>query len=179
MRPFVAIVPRYVSPNFITTFRFFSVPIVAWLLITDYYAHGVVLFAISAFSDALDGALARTRGEITAVGKLFDPIADKLLIVTTAFIVIGQFLPLWLFYLILGIEVVTVATAIYAKYFKKVDVQANIFGKIKMVMASFGVLSLLIYAAFWRAEVLVTLAFWLLIFSVFFAAVSLMYNKGV
>lgn len=175
----MALVPRYITPNFITTFRLFSVPVVAWLLIKDYYLQGFILFAVSAFSDALDGALARTRGEITKLGKLFDPIADKLLIVTTAFIVIGQFLPLWLFYSILIIELVTISLALYGKYVKMMDIQANLFGKIKMILATFGVLMLLIYAAFWKILLLVDIAFWLLLISVFFAALSLLYNKGV
>ena len=62
---FLKFLPRRVTPNQITIFRFFTVPFVALLLYLDAYWYAVPLFIISAFTDALDGALARTKNKIT------------------------------------------------------------------------------------------------------------------
>lgn len=73
-------------PNAITAFRIVLAPVTALLLLqpgsgSRLLAMGV--FLVAALSDLADGALARQRGEITDFGKLWDPIADKLLLVAT------------------------------------------------------------------------------------------------
>jgi CDP-diacylglycerol--glycerol-3-phosphate 3-phosphatidyltransferase len=177
MRPFVGLVPRYIKPNYITAARFVSVPFVAALLLSEYFKLGFILFSVSAFTDALDGALARTRGEVTALGKIFDPIADKLLIVVTAFILISEFLPNWLFVAILAVEGLIIILALVAKYQLKIDVQSNIYGKAKMIIQTIGVLSLLIYAALWQNGALLHLAFYALLSSLVLGVFSLLYNR--
>lgn len=73
-------------PNALTTLRIALAPVTALLLLqpdarSRLIAMGV--FLVAAFSDLADGALARRRGEVTDFGKLWDPIADKLLLVAT------------------------------------------------------------------------------------------------
>ena len=86
-------------PNWLTVSRISSVPVLVWLLATnqistagekELLAVAVVVFA--AVTDRLDGYLARKRGQITRVGMLLDPLADKLLIVS-ALIALQQFNP--------------------------------------------------------------------------------------
>ena len=62
------IIPKKVTPNQVTIFRFITIPILIVLLFFENYRIGIVLFVISAFSDAVDGALARTRKKITTWG---------------------------------------------------------------------------------------------------------------
>ena len=72
-------------PNSLTALRLLAVPILIWLLALDTRdarAWATVVFLLAAFTDLLDGAIARKRGEITSFGKLADPIADKALIGT-------------------------------------------------------------------------------------------------
>ena len=73
-------------PNYISAFRIFLIPIYALLffgLITPQRVHPVTaagyVFILAGLSDALDGFLARKNGWITNIGKLLDPLADKLL----------------------------------------------------------------------------------------------------
>jgi len=70
-------------PNSLTALRLLAVPVLIWLLALDTLdsrAWATVVFLSAAFTDLLDGAIARKRGEITSFGKLADPIADKALI---------------------------------------------------------------------------------------------------
>ena len=103
-------------PNSITTSRILCVPLLIWLL-SPYFplrAHPgaqelfVSIFFILAFvTDGVDGYLARKRGQITTLGMLLDPLADKLL-VTAAFIALVQFNPAvvkpWIATVVIGRE---------------------------------------------------------------------------
>src|SRR2546429_4392339 len=71
-------------PNLLTVLRILLVPVIVVALLAetpngDALAAGV--FALAAFTDGLDGYIARSRGSVTTFGKLMDPLADKLLIV--------------------------------------------------------------------------------------------------
>ena len=70
-------------PTFITLGRVFLAPVVGWLALSpdwSWRAVGFCLFVVAAVSDYIDGSLARTRNQVTDVGKLLDPLADKLLL---------------------------------------------------------------------------------------------------
>ena len=95
-------------PISLTLLRIFFVPLVVVLLLTkggnmDLWAVGV--FLLAAVTDLLDGYLARKRGQITTLGILLDPIADKLLI-TAAFISLVELhlVPAWMVVIIVGRE---------------------------------------------------------------------------
>src|SRR5580698_3509928 len=95
-------------PNSLTLLRIFFVPLVAVLLLTtgenmDLWA--VAVFLLAAVTDLLDGYLARKRGQITTVGILLDPVADKLLTVF-AFISLTylHLVPAWMVVIIVGRE---------------------------------------------------------------------------
>lgn len=73
-------------PNAITTLRIVLAPVATVLLLqssTGSRLLAMAVFLVAALSDLADGALARQRGEVTDLGKLVDPIADKLLLVAT------------------------------------------------------------------------------------------------
>lgn len=139
--------PRWIEPNHITVFRFISIPFVVYFIITDNYAVGLPLFAISAFSDALDGALARMTLQVTEWGKLYDPLADKLLIGSVAAIVVTQYFGVLVTILILGVEAILILTSWWKRYLlKNKNIEAGVIGKVKMVLQSVGVGLLLIYS---------------------------------
>ncbi len=88
-------------PNSITMSRIFCVPLLIWLLSPHFPAPVFageqelvvsVFFLLAFVTDGVDGYLARKRGQITTLGMLLDPLADKLL-VTAAFIALVQFNP--------------------------------------------------------------------------------------
>ena len=88
-------------PNSITTSRIFCVPLLIWMLSPHFALRSIpggqelfvsIFFILAFITDGVDGYLARKRGQITTLGMLLDPLADKLL-VTAAFICLVQFNP--------------------------------------------------------------------------------------
>ncbi len=95
-------------PNTLTLFRVVAVPIIVMLMIYPnriFTALAALLFSAAAITDYLDGYLARRRGLETTLGKVMDPVADKLL-VSSAFIMITShsWIPAWMVCIIIGRE---------------------------------------------------------------------------
>lgn len=168
--------PFSVRPNFLTVFRFVSVPFVIFLLLIGDYNNALWLFAISALSDALDGALARTRHQITDWGIIFDPVADKILIGSVSFLLISKFISPILSGLIIGIEVLMIISAYWR--FKGKFVPAKVVAKIKMILQCFGVFFLLL-ALVVSNPILITIATYTLYLSVVFALLSLFVYRSI
>jgi len=79
-------------PNFITLFRILLIPVFVMLFITpteDRSLSAAVIFVVAAVTDLLDGYVARRTGQITRLGKLLDPIADKLLVLSALILLVN------------------------------------------------------------------------------------------
>jgi phosphatidylglycerophosphate synthase len=72
--------PRSVRPNHVTVARFILMPVILVLLHYDLGWWGLGVFAAAIATDFIDGAMARTRDQITPLGTFIDPLADKLLV---------------------------------------------------------------------------------------------------
>ena len=123
-------------PISLTLLRIFIVPLLVVLLLTkgenmDLWAVGVFLAA--AVTDLLDGYLARKRGQITTLGILLDPIADKLL-TSAAFISLVELglVPAWMVVIIVGREFAVSGLRAIASA-KGFAIEASELGKTKMV----------------------------------------------
>jgi len=141
-------VPRSITPNQVTILRFFLTPIVLLLLWLGYILPGVILFLFAAFTDALDGTMARVRNQITDWGKFYDPLADKILIGTTLYVLILKYVDIYAAGIIILLELIIILGALYKKYRRHEEIQANVWGKIKMVLQVLGVVLLLVAMAF-------------------------------
>jgi len=166
------LLPRWMTPNQITMFRLFTVPVIGWMMWNGMYTWGLPFFAFSMFTDAVDGAQARTQDKITTFGKLMDPVADKLLIGTVALIIIGRFASPYLAFVIVGVEVFLISGGLFQKFVLKKDIQAEITGKIKVVLQTFGVMFILAFAVF-QLPIFLTLGVWTLYGAIALALVSL------
>ncbi|BFU93589.1 MAG: CDP-diacylglycerol--glycerol-3-phosphate 3-phosphatidyltransferase [Nitrospira sp.] len=79
-------------PNFITLFRILLIPVFVLLFITpteDRSLSAAVIFVVAAMTDLLDGYVARRTGQVTRLGKLLDPIADKLLVLSALILLVN------------------------------------------------------------------------------------------
>lgn len=129
------------APNIITAARIVATPFFVWMLLADDGANGpwrwaaAVFFVVAIATDAWDGYLARSRGLITDLGKLLDPIADKFLTgaALVGLSILGE-LPWWVTVVVLVREVgITIHRLMIAH---DVVVAAAWMGKLKTVAQS-------------------------------------------
>ncbi|MDR1448196.1 MAG: CDP-alcohol phosphatidyltransferase family protein [Candidatus Ancillula sp.] len=86
----------FTIPNFISFIRLLLVPLFAWCIVMHYDILAVILIILSSVSDFLDGFIARRFKQVTKVGKILDPIADRLFIfVLLIMLVFRSFIPSW------------------------------------------------------------------------------------
>lgn len=175
---FSPFIPPQITPNHITMFRIVMIPIVMYFLLNYMYGWGLFLFFIAALSDAVDGAFARLRDQITEWGKLFDPIADKVLIGSTALVVLPRFLGMNLALIIIVSEILLLISAHFRNKKHGKTVEANNAGKTKMVLQSLGVGFVMLYAIFSLSWILL-LAQVLIYLALFFALLSLLVYKSI
>jgi cardiolipin synthase (CMP-forming) len=93
----------------VTVIRIVAIPLFVIALLQGHLRTAQTIFVFSVFSDALDGAIARLRGERTPLGAFLDPMADKLLLVASyvAFSYLG-WIPLWVFIAVLSRDLLIV-----------------------------------------------------------------------
>lgn len=134
-------------PNSLTISRIFLTPILVVVLLTRIDGkeiYGAVIFVVAALTDFLDGYFARKRNQVTTIGKLLDPIADKLLI-SSAFISLVELglAPAWMVVIIVGREfAVSGIRSIAAS--KGFLMPANWLGKTKMVVQTAALVVLIV-----------------------------------
>jgi cardiolipin synthase len=98
------------APNAITLVRLVLMPVCAWLLATEHYGSGLVLTAVVGATDWVDGWLARRIGQVSRLGQLLDPFADRLLIASVAIaLLVRSVLPWQAAALLLGRDLVLLA----------------------------------------------------------------------
>jgi len=171
-KTFLKLFPKCVLPNHITVFRFFATPVVVVLMLYEHYYIGLIAFLLVASTDALDGAMARTRNQITEWGKIYDPLADKILIGSMVFIIVLRYIDFWTAIIIIGLEFIIILTA-WIRMKKGIKIQANVWGKIKMNLQVAGVVILLLSIVF-NWEALLPFASGVLYLAIAFAIVSLL-----
>src|SRR5213594_48116 len=143
---------RWTLPNILTLARICLTPVIALLpFIQGYWPKVIafVIFLIAAFSDAVDGYLARKRNQVSELGQLLDPIADKLLLFATLIPIFWMTrhptlltdyripwwgsLPVWVALILVGREVLITAFRFFAKR-RGVVIPAAGPGKLKAIV---------------------------------------------
>lgn len=170
-------------PNSITLTRICSIPLLIWLLSSSHFssAHGEkellasALFIAASITDGIDGYLARKRGQITTMGILLDPLADKLLI-AAAFVTLVQFnprlVPAWIAVIIIAREfLVSGLRGIAAS--EGFTIEASDLGKLKMFVQIFSVVAVILdhrwqewplyHSYFFPVEVIARTAIWFMV----------------
>ncbi len=96
-------------PNGLTFLRLILAPLIVVLLVNDAHTSALIIFLLAGITDGLDGYFARSLRERTEVGRVLDPIADKILLCSTL-VTLGFLghLPLWLVLIAVGRDVILV-----------------------------------------------------------------------
>ena len=141
-------------PNSLTIARIFLVPVLVSVLLTKFEGRlvlglpvelvGAAIFGLASLTDWLDGYLARRRGQVTWVGQVLDPIADKLLISATLISLVQLDLaPAWMVAVIIGREFAITGLRSVA-YARGLTMPASPLGKAKMVSQVVAILLLIL-----------------------------------
>jgi CDP-diacylglycerol--glycerol-3-phosphate 3-phosphatidyltransferase len=146
-------------PNALTLTRIFLVPLLVVVLLTKFEERIVfgwrkelvaaAIFALASFTDWLDGYLARRRKQVTPLGQVIDPLADKLL-TSAAFLSLVQMglAPAWMVAIIIGRELAVTGLRNFA-YARGIAMPASPLGKIKMVGQVVTILALILGDVYW------------------------------
>ena len=160
-------------PNTLTLARIFLVPFLVVVLLTRFEAQlifgvpkeviGAAIFGFAALTDWLDGYLARRRHQVTALGQLMDPLADKLLITASLISLVQMGMAsAWMVAVILGRELgITVLRSV--AHARGVTIPASLLGKVKMVSQVVAILLLILGNQAWAFLVLGQVALWVVL----------------
>ncbi len=152
-------------PNLLTVFRILLVPLLVVVLLTKFDGKefvGLGLFLLAALTDFLDGFLARRRKQVTRLGMLLDPAADKIL-TSAAFISLVEMaprvVPAWMVVLIVAREFAVSALRSFAAA-EHVVIPAGLSGKVKTVVQVISIALLIIYNQLGEFRHLAPLSLW-------------------
>ncbi|WP_088283419.1 CDP-alcohol phosphatidyltransferase family protein [Kineosporia sp. A_224] len=117
--PQAAVVDQvWTLPNALSVLRLVLVPVFAWLILNRYDGWALVVLMTSGISDYLDGRLAREWGQVSRLGQLLDPFADRLYILSTLLgLAYREVIPWWLVAAVVGRDVLLAFTIpVLARY---------------------------------------------------------------
>lgn len=120
-------------PNYLTFIRIASIPFFLVLLFSRLYDYALLVFLIGGITDALDGPVARFTNQRTRLGAYLDPLADKLLIISSLVVLtLIDSVPAWLTILVLSRDVIVTLGygAIYFVVEERMEIQPSTLGKI-------------------------------------------------
>ncbi len=167
-------------PNSITMSRILMIPLLLWILTPHFPWHGhgaqeitaSVLFVLASITDGLDGYLARKRKQITTMGMLLDPIADKVM-VTAALIALVAYNPqvvkVWIVVVIIGREFLISGLRSIASS-EGFTIEASELGKLKTVIQIVCVVSAILAHGWyqWQFGMLIVPVKWIAIAAIYF-----------
>jgi CDP-diacylglycerol---glycerol-3-phosphate 3-phosphatidyltransferase len=144
-------------PNLLTSIRILLIPVFIFLFLPPNPLHptlAAIVFALASFTDLLDGYLARRWEQITKLGKLLDPIADKLLVLS-ALILLVDFdrIPAWIAIVLIGRELAVTGLRAIASS-EGIVIPADTAGKYKLFIQVSAIVLLILnfetsYISFW------------------------------
>jgi CDP-diacylglycerol--glycerol-3-phosphate 3-phosphatidyltransferase len=134
------------APLVLTFLRILSIPVIVIILLSDIRSKEIisfVVFALATLTDTLDGFWARRKKQITIMGQLLDPTADKLLVVSVLICLVETgSVPAWMAVVIVSREVAITGFRALASS-KGIYIPASQLGKIKMILET-GTIGLLL-----------------------------------
>ena len=129
-------------PNILTLARILITPLFVILLIRSQFTQALLVFAIAGLTDGLDGLIARCLDQRTALGAYLDPIADKLLLVSSyVALSVLEVIPAWVAVVVIARDVIIVlGIAVFTLTEKKYTIHPTIISKCTTTAQIFAIL---------------------------------------
>jgi cardiolipin synthase (CMP-forming) len=126
-------------PNVLSLLRLATVPVFVFLFVTDRTEAAVILYGAGAWTDFFDGYIARRTGSVTELGKMLDPLADRIFIVALAVaLVAAEALPLWITIVVVGRDILILSLFPLLERRGIERIQVNFTGKTATACLLFG-----------------------------------------
>ena len=118
-------------PNSLTVLRILLVPVFVGLLVYEHYDQALLTLIIAAVTDGLDGAIARMANQQTRIGAYLDPLADKLLLMSSFLTLsILHMIPVWAVIMVVSRDLILLAGTLLARVTESsIDISPTILGK--------------------------------------------------
>ncbi len=138
-------------PNLLTVLRIGLVPPLVLAMLEQQYRTAFILFSVAGMTDFIDGQLAKRFNWTSEFGAMVDPLADKLLMVTTVLILASQeLLPWWVAAIILGRDIIIVSGAVaYRLWIGTYQFAPTLLGKTNTLFQILYLGMVLIYYSQW------------------------------
>ncbi len=130
----------FTVPNMLSFFRLVCVPIflVLFFIFSPNYWPALIVFVVASITDAIDGLIARKCNQITPLGIVLDPLADKLLKMSALFgFAFVSIIDWWLFGVLFGIDLLMIVVGVFL-FKRKITIPSNIIGKTGTLVMSVG-----------------------------------------
>jgi len=150
-------------PNILTVIRILLVPLFIIFLLRDMFHFALLVFAVAAISDGLDGLCARYLDQRTVLGAYLDPLADKLLL-ASSFIMLAiiKIVPAWLAVIVISRDVlIMLAIAIFAMTDTSIEIRPRITSKCTTVFQLFTIFFVLLNPKIPGADMIKWILYWL------------------
>jgi CDP-diacylglycerol---glycerol-3-phosphate 3-phosphatidyltransferase len=161
-------------PNLLSLFRIGIIPVLVYLLTFNDRVSAVLaasLFLIASITDYFDGYLARRNRSVSDLGKILDPLADKLMVIAALIMLTAMdrpgepSVPAWLVVIIIAREsAVTVIRGIALS--EGIVMHAEALGKYKFILQAFAVVGLLVHYTYWDVDFFVAGIYFLVLSAV-------------
>jgi CDP-diacylglycerol--glycerol-3-phosphate 3-phosphatidyltransferase len=163
--------PTWIRPNHLTILRLLFVPVILVLLYFEHRGWALAMFIVATLTDAVDGAMARTRCQTSVFGTYADPIADKLLVAAVLAWVGWRYVVVDIFLAFIVLELIFTAIGVPLLVRAQTTQSSNLFGKAKMFAQSLA-LFLFLLAGILELETLTEVSLYLLWVALALAVIS-------
>ncbi|MDX1383278.1 MAG: CDP-diacylglycerol--glycerol-3-phosphate 3-phosphatidyltransferase [Thermoanaerobaculia bacterium] len=168
-------------PNVLSLSRILLVPILVVVLLTEYEDKeliGLGLFLVAAFTDFLDGFIARRRKQVTRLGQLLDPAADKILTSAAFISLVGLGVtPAWMVVVIVAREFAVSALRSVAAL-QDLAISASIAGKLKTVVQIVAISLAIVYEHLGDFERLAGISLWVAVLVTLYSGLEYFFKFG-
>lgn len=118
-------------PNVLTILRILLIPVIVGFLVYGYYDYALITLIVAVITDALDGTIARMANQKTEFGAYLDPLADKLLLMTSfmTYSLLGL-VPIWSVIVVVSRDAILLTGTLLARVTEtKIDASPSVLGK--------------------------------------------------
>ena len=164
-------------PNFLTLIRFLLVPVMTIFLLKEQFTTAIIVYILASITDVLDGFIARKYNLITKLGKILDPMADKLLQFSALVgLWVVDVIPFWITLVFFLKEIFMGLGALKLLKKKDVVVSSKWFGKLSTVFFFIAIVFSMFSANYIVLKPYVLPMFILALLSLFFAFIMYLIN---